>query len=72
MRPCPVTGCIEIIKPQFLMCWKHWKMVPIGLQRIVNRLYEREFGSEAYMKARNEAIAVVDGKVLSKNPGGSA
>lgn len=32
---CHVTGCGAAAIPQYLMCPKHWRMVPLRLQRAV-------------------------------------
>ena len=34
---CRADGCGVLIKPEFLMCNKHWKMVPIPLRNAIWR-----------------------------------
>jgi hypothetical protein len=36
---CHALGCTEPTKPELLMCYRHWKMVPRDLQRAVWRNY---------------------------------
>lgn len=36
---CHARGCVKEIKPELLMCWKHWCRVPRAIQRAVWRHY---------------------------------
>lgn len=38
---CHARGCKTPVKPELLMCFKHWKMVPRNLQRNVWKHYRR-------------------------------
>jgi hypothetical protein len=37
---CHARGCKTTCKPEFLMCSKHWRMVPKTLQQAVYRTYQ--------------------------------
>lgn len=32
---CHARGCKVAVKPEMLMCFKHWRQVPRGIQRMV-------------------------------------
>ena len=36
---CHAIGCETPVKPELLMCLKHWRLVPYQLQRAVWRTY---------------------------------
>lgn len=36
---CHATGCRTSCKPEFLMCYSHWRCVPARLQNAVYRTY---------------------------------
>lgn len=40
-RPCAVTGCREACPGSHLMCIRHWRMVPVALQRAVRDAFNR-------------------------------
>lgn len=59
---CAVTDCKVEIARGFLMCGKHWKLLPHQLQSLVNRTYwgwQNGGKLSCYLKARREAIAAV-------------
>jgi hypothetical protein len=64
-RDCPITGCTEIRKPEYLMCLKHWRRVPKLLNYAVYDTwneYQRKRTVEAlnrYRAARAAAIEAV-------------
>lgn len=39
MPACAAIGCTASVKPEYLMCRRHWRMVPIPLQRAVWRAW---------------------------------
>lgn len=61
---CHAKGCRKITKPEMLMCFAHWKMVPAELQKAVWATYrpgqcDDKKPSEAWHKAADAAIAYV-------------
>ena len=36
---CHAENCTKEVPPRLLMCYRHWKMVPLALQRAVWRHY---------------------------------
>lgn len=61
---CHAAGCETRVPPRLLMCAKHWRKVPLGLQRRVWRTYRpgQEVTmdpSPAYVEAARAAIAAV-------------
>lgn len=36
---CHAVDCTQEVKPEMLMCFRHWRMVPTHLQRLVWRTY---------------------------------
>ena len=61
---CHARGCTTPVKPELLMCFKHWRMVPRLLQRAVWRAYrsgqcDDKRPSEAWHQAADAAIRAV-------------
>lgn len=61
---CHARGCKVEVKPELLMCFHHWKMVPVMIQRRVWNAYrqgqcEDKNPSEAWRRAADEAIQAV-------------
>jgi hypothetical protein len=61
---CHARGCGTPVPPRLLMCLRHWKMVPIDIQRRVWHYYrpgqERDKRPSAeYLKVMKEAIEAV-------------
>lgn len=61
---CHAKGCVTACKPEYLMCPRHWRMVPRLLQVAVWQTYRRGQcddmrPSEAWFLAANAAIANV-------------
>lgn len=61
---CHARGCTTPCKPEMLMCLKHWRMVPLNLQRAVWAHYrpgqcDDKRPSEAWHKAADAAILAV-------------
>lgn len=61
---CHAYQCNTEVKPEMIMCFKHWKMVPALIQRRIWATYRRgqcddKQISEAYGKAAKEAIRAV-------------
>lgn len=64
---CHARGCTAPVPPKFLMCRKHWRMVPPALQRAVNNAYRlgQEITKEPtaeWMRAAEAAIDFVAAK----------
>jgi hypothetical protein len=36
---CHARGCHGVVKPELLMCWAHWRMVPRNIQAAVYAAY---------------------------------
>ncbi len=61
---CHAQGCPKRTQPKMLMCYPHWKMVPIELQRRVWAEYRagqevRKDPTGTYLDAADAAIAAV-------------
>jgi hypothetical protein len=68
---CHANGCTVKTKPEMLMCFRHWKMVPVRLQRAVWRTYrpgqcEDMSPSADWHLAADAAIGAVS--VLERRP----
>lgn len=68
---CHARGCSSPCPPKFLMCPRHWKMVPLGLQRAVWSAYRpgQEIDrrpSESWHRAADAAIKAVAQRELIK------
>lgn len=61
---CHATNCTRQVQPRFLMCPKHWKMVPMALKDAVWEHYKKgqeitKDPSHAYLVAAQAAIDAV-------------
>ncbi len=61
---CHARHCDTPVKPEMLMCLKHWRMVPKAIQRRIWAEYrpgqcDDKNISEAWLSAADEAIAAV-------------
>jgi hypothetical protein len=61
---CHVPNCTTPVEPKYLMCSKHWAMVPANLQTQVQQLYRPgqevdKRPSPGYLNAARAAIAAV-------------
>jgi hypothetical protein len=61
---CHAMGCDRPVEPKYLMCPKHWAMVPANLQTQVQQLYRPgqevdKQPSPGYLNAARAAIAAV-------------
>jgi hypothetical protein len=61
---CHAVGCRRRVKPELLMCLKHWNLVPKALQRAVWEAYrpgqcEDMRPSFEWLKAAGEAVEAV-------------
>ena len=72
---CHATGCAAQVPPAYLMCGKHWAMVPRLLQARVWETYQagQERGdaavSEEYIEAQRAAVqAVADAEAAKPKP----
>jgi hypothetical protein len=72
---CHATGCFAQVPPAFLMCHRHWKMVPVPLQRRVWATYQtgQERGdaevTDEYIEAQQAAVkAVADAEAVKVKP----
>ncbi len=73
---CHARGCKKVTKPEMLMCFAHWKIVPEELQKAVWANYRvgqcnDKKPSEAWHKAANAAISYVAGKERRGVAGGA-
>ncbi|MEP0872453.1 hypothetical protein NDA01_21795 [Trichocoleus desertorum AS-A10] len=64
---CHAVGCDRPVEPKYLMCSKHWAMVPANLQTQVQQLYRPgqevdKNPSPGYLNAARAAIAAVQRK----------
>lgn len=62
---CHARGCITPCKPEYLMCPKHWRMVPRALQQAVYDAYrpgqcDDKNPSRAWHEAADAAIDAVE------------
>lgn len=61
---CHARGCNVLVKPEMLMCLRHWRMVPADLQKQIWATYRRgqcddKQPSEAWHQAADAAIGAV-------------
>jgi hypothetical protein len=61
---CHARGCVTQCKPEMLMCLRHWRMVPRGIQRAVWATYrvgqcDDKSPSESWHNAADAAIEAV-------------
>ncbi len=61
---CHARGCAKEVKPELLMCWRHWCRVPRAIQRKVWATYrpgqcDDKDPSEAWHQAADAAIGSV-------------
>lgn len=61
---CHARGCTTPVSPRFLMCRRHWRMVPYGLQVAVWATYVsgqevRKDPTLEYLAAAQDAILAV-------------
>lgn len=71
-RICPIAGCGSGLRQGYLMCLKHWQMVPLKAQRAVNRTW-RELragtgGMAEYNVAVKAAIAAIAAEIARSLP----
>lgn len=72
---CHARGCDKHVKPELLMCLKHWRMVPRAIQRAVWATYrdgqcDDMSPSKEWHSAASAAIGFVarlEGKPISKS-----
>src|SRR5215472_12049366 len=71
---CHARGCGVPVRPELLMCLRHWRMVPRAIQRAVWATYrsgqcDDKNPSEAWHRAADAAIAYVatcEGRTVSE------
>jgi hypothetical protein len=61
---CHARGCTVAVRPEFLMCGRHWRSVPKAIQRAVWRHYragqcDDNDVSKAWLQAADAAIGFV-------------
>lgn len=61
---CHARGCTKSVRPELLMCVRHWRMVPANVQRAVWRTYRQgqcddKRPSDAWHVAANAAVGAV-------------
>lgn len=57
---CPVAGCSEPVASDKLMCWEHWRRVPVVLQRMIYRLWNNGTPLAGHSEACESAIEQVN------------
>lgn len=67
---CHATNCTAPVEPKYLMCRKHWAMVPANLQTQVQQLYRPgqevdKNPSPGYLNAARATIAAVQRKEVT-------
>ena len=70
MHTCHANGCAAPVKPELLMCWKHWRMVSKKIQARVYLHYrpgqcDDKCPSEEWLAAAKDAIAEVASKEVA-------
>ena len=63
-HPCHARGCSTPVRPELLMCLRHWRMVPAAIQRAVWATYrpgqcDDKLPSKAWHEAASAAIGYV-------------
>jgi len=64
-RPCDAIGCGAYVATGRFMCIKHWRMVPLDLQRTINTRYRacrKDFGFLSdlrYLRAAVDAVEAI-------------
>lgn len=61
---CHAADCDRVIPPRLLMCMRHWRAVPAGVQRLIWVTYapgqeERKDPTIAYLAVQSLAVAIV-------------
>ena len=56
---CPITECVERVRHIYLMCYRHWRMVPSDLQREIWSEHTRN-DRTIYNRAVSAAIKHVE------------
>lgn len=70
-RRCTLPGCVVKIRANLLMCFPHWRTVPVELREEVWRTWRAQGGdgnrtmSPEYIAARDAAIESLTGAVPS-------
>ena len=59
---CRATGCDVLINADFVMCNRHWKMVPIPLRNAIWRHARNRQPTTEYLRLLAKAIDVVTAK----------
>ena len=55
---CHVPGCSRVVDPKFLMCHRHWELVPLNLK---NRIYQHyRTGQEIDKNPTDEYLQVAE------------
>jgi uncharacterized protein YjiS (DUF1127 family) len=69
-RDCPVTGCTNERKPQYMMCLRHWRRVPRLLNHAVYDSYnwhQRRRTVEALRAYRAARFAAIEAVCLKEH-----
>ena len=60
---CPAVGCTKRMPSTMLMCGKHWRLVPVPIQRRIWRSYRKgptaHTATDDYMRAVADAVKAV-------------
>lgn len=70
---CHAAHCNTEVKPELLMCPKHWRMVPKRIQRLVWKYYrpgqcDDKSPSIEWLEAARQAVIAVADKEYQKDP----
>lgn len=60
---CPVKGCHEIVRHDRLMCYAHWRLVPLPLQKTIYRLWNSGKPKSGHIDACTSAVEQVNERV---------
>lgn len=72
IHTCHAIGCSAQVLPKYLMCFKHWKLVPVLEQSLVWKWYRKgqevdKLPSPEYLAAAAAAIravAIKEGRIV--------
>ena len=63
---CPIRGCPREARDGHAMCFEHWNLVPLVLQRTIWRLWRSGRPEEGHRDAVANAISQVNARVAAK------
>lgn len=63
---CAVPACDTTTQSNRLMCFNHWKLVPLPMQRTITKLYNNDRPLNGYQDACLNAVQQVQDKLAAK------